>query len=218
MTAVDLCLPVDDLSLARRCAAGDPVAVRLITAANNQRLFRAAWSILKDRSEAEDAVQSAYLKAFSAIKGFEGRSSLSTWLTSIAVNEALTRVRSLKRTRSRLEAEGVTLMDNYRQPDAPDEVLARVQVRVLIERAIAALPAAFRTVLVLRDVEGMNVDETAETLGITPATVKTRLHRARRKLRETLAPEVRNVLVGAFPFAGPDCERMTKRLLDSMSG
>src|SRR6476469_10939524 len=90
-----------DLELASRIAARDAAAVRLVTGRNNQRLFRAAWSILKDRSEAEEAVQDGYLKAFNAIGTFAGKSSLSTWLTRIVVNEALSR-RSKAQRRSRL--------------------------------------------------------------------------------------------------------------------
>ena len=207
----------DDRTLAQRCAAGDAAAVRLITASNNQRLFRAAWSILKDRTEAEDAVQSAYLKAFASIDRFEARSSLSTWLTKITINEALARLRALKRRRSRLEAEGVTMIADYRPTDAPDEALAREQLRGLMERAIASLPDAFRTVFILRDVEGLSVDETSDALEIPPATVKSRLFRARRKLRLSLAPDVRHALAGSFPFAGVDCERVTSRLLSAMA-
>ena len=206
-----------DLALARRCAAGDPVAVRAVTAANNQRLFRAAWSILKNRSEAEDAVQSAYLKAFASIHLFEARSALSTWLTRIAINEALARSRAANQRRSRLEAEGVMMIDDYRTTDAPDVTLARDQLRGIMEHAIAALPETFRTVFVLRDVEGLSVEETSEALDIPGPTVKSRLFRARRKLRLSLAPEVRNVLVGTFPFAGVDCERMTDRLIDALA-
>src|SRR3954449_6459887 len=94
---------LDDMALARLIAIRDADAVRLITQRNNQRLFRAAWSILKNRADAEDAVQSAYLRAFAAIDGFEGRSSLSTWLTRIAINEALGRQRTARRRRKHFE-------------------------------------------------------------------------------------------------------------------
>ncbi|HXG80727.1 MAG TPA: RNA polymerase sigma factor [Sphingomicrobium sp.] len=212
-----------ELELARRCVARDPAALRELTAANNQRLFRAAWSILKDRQEAEEAVQSAYLKAIGAMGEFAGRSSLSTWLTRIVINEALGRMRAERRRRTALEAEGVAVLDQYREAlmsgseaAAPDAALARVQLRHLLERAIAGLPAVFRTVFVLREIEGLSVEEAAEALGIPPATVKTRLHRARKQLQQALAPEVRSALTGAFPFAGTDCERMTAKLLAAL--
>jgi RNA polymerase sigma-70 factor (ECF subfamily) len=176
-------------------------------------LFRAAWSILKDRSEAEDAVQSAYLNAFASIDRFEGRSSLATWLTRIVINEALSRSRALTQRRERLEAGGVTMIEDYRTIDAPDVALAREQLRQIVERAVADLPDLFRTVFVLRDVEGLSVDETSDVLAIPAPTVKSRLFRARRKLQLSLAPELRSALVGTFPFAGADCERLTGKVL-----
>ena len=210
-----------DDELARLVAARDPEAVRLVTMRNNQRLFRAAWSILKDRAEAEDAVQSAYLRAFAAIGGFEGRSSLSTWLTRIAINEALGRQRAARRRRARLDAESVVDLDEYREKLmrgstpalSPEGAAARGQLRRLLEEAIARLPDAFRLVFVLREIEGLSVEEAAETLGIPAATVKTRHLRARRRLQEALAPEVKSALTGAFPFAGADCAAMTERVL-----
>jgi RNA polymerase sigma-70 factor (ECF subfamily) len=212
-----------DVELARRCAAREPDAVRQLVTANNQRLYRTAWSILKDRSEAEDSVQAGYLKAFAAIDGYEGRSSLSTWLTRIVVNVALERLRTLRRRRANLEADGVALFDSYKEhlmrgsePTAPDAALAREQLRRLIEHAVAGLPDHFRAVFVLREIEGLSIDETAASLGLVPATVKTRLLRARRKLQVALAPEVHGVLVGAFPFAGAACEAMTSRIMESL--
>lgn len=209
-----------ELDLARRCAHRDEAALRQVITSNNQRLFRAAWSILGDRGEAEEAVQSAYLKAFEKIAEFAGRSSLSTWLTRIAINEALGRLRCAKRRRAALEAQGVTLIDSYREAfmrgsdtPSPDTTLAREQMKQLLERAIAALPDGFRAVFVLREVEGLSVEETSEALDLPPATVKTRFLRARRKLQESLAPEVRGTLDGVFPFAGADCAAMTERVL-----
>lgn len=215
----------DDLKLLRGFAARDPETVRLLTERHNQRLFRAAWSILKDRAQSEDAVQSGYLNAFAAIAGFDGRSSLSTWLTRIVINEALATQRKANRRRAHLDKAGVLAMDDYRdklmrgsQPAAPDAELAREQLRWLLEKAIAGLPDAFRTVFVLREVEALTVEETAEALGLPVNTVKTRLLRARRKLREALTPEVHGALLGTFPFAGADCEAMTQRVLDALSG
>jgi RNA polymerase sigma-70 factor (ECF subfamily) len=106
---------IDDAELARLCAGRNADAVRHVLACNNQRLFRAAWSILKDRAEAEEAVQAAYVSAFSSMDRFEGRSSLSTWLTRIVVNEALGRLRSERGRRARLEAECVLVLDSYRE-------------------------------------------------------------------------------------------------------
>jgi RNA polymerase sigma-70 factor, ECF subfamily len=213
----------DDVELACRIARSDPAAVRLMTERNNQRLFRAAWSILGDRSEAEDAVQSAYLHAFAAIDGFAGRSSLSTWLMRIVINEALGRARAARRRRARLDEDSITDLDDYRDrlmrgsiEQGAEAALARKQMRGVLESAIATLPRDFRLVFVMREVEGMSVDDVAQSLGVLPATVKTRLLRARRRLREALAPELHASLVGAFPFAGLDCAALTERVVTAL--
>ena len=214
---------VGDAELARLCAARDPAAIRHVIAANNQRLFRTAWSILKNRAEAEEAVQAAYLSAFANMGTFEGRSALSTWLTRIVVNEALGRRRAEQRRRQHLEEEGVAVMDAYREnlmrgsaAESPDAALAREQIRRRLEEAVAELPEVFRTVFVLREVEGLSSEETADALGVPVATVKTRLLRGRRRLRQMLAPEIGNVLSGAFPFAGADCAAMTERVMTAL--
>lgn len=211
---------MDDRTLAGRFAARDPDAVRVITGRNNQRMFRVAWSILKDRAEAEDAVQSAYLRAFSAIDGFKGEAALSTWLTRIVINEALGKLRTLRRRRTLIDGSSVVAIEEYRDKlmrgstqASPDQAIARAELRRMLERAIGDLPDIFRTAFVLREIEHLGVDEVAETLGIPAATVKTRCLRARRRLQKTLAPEIENVLAGTFAFAGADCARMTERVI-----
>lgn len=211
---------LDDADLAALCASRDPEAVRHVLTANNQRLFRAAWSILKDRAEAEEALQAAYVSAFSSIGSFEGRSSLTTWLTRIVINEALGRVRKERRRRAQLDAAGVPVLEAYREKlmagsetPAPDAAVAREQLRRILERAIAGLPEIFRTVFVLREIEGLSVEDTSEALGIPGSTVKTRLLRAKRRLQEALAPEVHEALTGTFPFAGADCAALTERVM-----
>ena len=134
---------MSDMELAGCCAAGDVDAVRQLVSANNQRLFRAAWSILENRQEAEDVLQSCYAKALAAIGSFEGRSSLSTWLTRIAINEALAHRRVQERRRRHLEREGVQMLETYRDQLAkgslapsPEAEAAREQLRSILERAI----------------------------------------------------------------------------------
>ena len=214
---------LSDHDLARRCAERDADAIRFVIAGNNQRLFRAAWSVLKNRSEAEEAVQAAYLSAFTSISGFEGRSTLSTWLTRIVINEALGRRRADERRRRVLEQEGVAVLDNYRDAlmrgsatEGPDVTIAREQIRKLLEQAVAALPESFRSVFVLRDIEGLTSEETSEILDVPVATVKTRLHRSRRRLQEMLAPELKAMLSGTFPFAGSDCAAMADKVLAAL--
>jgi RNA polymerase sigma-70 factor (ECF subfamily) len=211
----------DDMTLAERASHGDAAAARLVITRNNQRLFRAAWSILKNRAEAEEAVQDGYLKAFAAMTGFKGESSLSTWLTRIVINEALTRRRSAERRARQLKARGVAVIEDYgealmqgsRSGQDQDATVMRRQLAVMLERAIAGLPETFRTVLVLREIEGLSVEDTAEALQIPPETVKTRLFRARRRLRLALGPELGEALGQSFAFAGADCEALTRRVM-----
>ena len=211
---------LSDLEVAHRIANGDVDAIRWLTGNNNQRLYRAAWSILKNRAEAEDAVQDGYMKAFDAIETFVGRSSLSTWLTRIIINEALDRRRRAQRRSELLSQESVPVLEEYREKlmagsvaQSPERALMRRQIAKLLEAAIARLPDTFRVVFVLREVEGLSVEETAEALGIPEETVKTRLFRARRRLQKELDPELCNALSETFQFAGADCERITERVV-----
>ena len=222
-TAVDFA-SLGDFDLARLCAARNRGAIAHVIGANNQRMFRAAWSILRNRAESEECVQAAYLAAFGAIGTFEGRSALSTWLTRIVVNEALGRRRSEERRRRHLEQKGVAVLDDYREAlmrgsdsEMPDVAVAREQIRKLLEQAVAALPEAFRTVFVLREIEGLSSEDTAAILDVPVATVKTRLFRGRRRLQQMLAPELGSVLSGTFPFAGSDCAALTERVLKVMN-
>ena len=217
---------LDDEALAALIAGRDPGAVRLVTQRNNQRLFRAAWSILGNRAEAEDAVQSAYLRGFARIASFEGRSTLSTWLTRIVINEALGRARAARRRRAHVDDGSVAFLDDYREKlmrgsssgTAPDAEFARAQLRALLEQAIGALPSDFRLVFVMREIEGLSVEETAQSLGLVAATVKTRHLRARRRLQQALAPDVKSALAGAFPFAGADCAAITEAVVHGFCG
>ena len=210
-----------DLELAACIARSDPRAVRLVTTRNNQRLFRTAWSILRNRAEAEDAVQEGYVRAFVAAATFKGESSLSTWLTRIVINESLMRRRSSKRRTLALNSNSVLVMDEYREKlmgsperrSSPEAAIMRKQLAKLLEDAIARLPASFRVAFVLREIEGLSVEETAEALEIMPQTVKTRALRAKRRLQKMLDPELRSALGETFPFAGADCEALTSRVL-----
>lgn len=212
-----------DLDLAGRCAARDPVAVRYVITSNNQRLFRTAWSILGVKADAEDALQAAYLLAFAKISTFAGRSTLSTWLTRIVANEALGRRRSEQKRRQQLAQQGIAVIDSYREklmrgsdPELADATVARDQLRQLLEDAIAKLPDDFRSVFVLREIEGLSSAAVAEILALPEATVKTRLFRGRRLLQRALAPDVASALTGTFPFAGADCANLTEQVLLSL--
>jgi RNA polymerase sigma-70 factor (ECF subfamily) len=212
---------LSDIELARLVVLRDPIAIRTITRRNNQRLYRAAWSVVKNHAEAEEVVQDSYLKAFAGMSSFEGASSLSTWLTRIAINEALERKRTAERRERLLRERCITDIDEYRErlmagseaPQSPEAETMRTQIGKLLERAVANLPETLRPVFVLREIECLSVEETAEALQIPTGTVKTRLMRSRHRLRRELDPELREVLRGAFPFAGNDCEALTSRVL-----
>lgn len=206
------------VALARR---GEAVAFREIMRRNNRHLFRAARGVLGDDAEAEDVVQEAYVRAFGGLASFRGDATLSTWLTRIALNEALGR---LRRRRDTVELEAIEvaqegggariLMFPAAQAGGdPEGAAARREIRRLLEEAIDELPEAFRLVLVTRDVDGMSVGETAQILGIRPETVRTRLHRARRLLRAALDQRLGDTLREAFPFDGARCARMTEAVL-----
>ena len=217
---------LSDVELATLVAQRDPHAVRIITGRNNQRLFRAAWSVLRDRSEAEDAVQDAYLKGLAAMAKFAGTSSISTWLTRIVINEALEKKRTAERRRQLLAEQAVTSIADYRgrlmsgsdSSRSPEAETMRKQIAKLLEHAIANLPEPLRPVFVLREIEGLSVEETAEVLQIPTGTVKTRLLRSRRRLQRELDPEIREALHDTFPFAGRECDAMTERVLQKFLG
>jgi RNA polymerase sigma-70 factor (ECF subfamily) len=178
----------------------------------NGRLFRVARSILKDDAEAEDALQDAYLQAFRRFDDFRGDAALSTWLTRIVINQALMRARKLKRENV------VELLDVYndRTESASDSVM-RSEVRRLLERQIDQLPAAFRTVFILREVEELSVEETAECLSIPTATVRSRLFRARGLLRAALQRDLDRATVDVFGFDGGRCDRVVAAVLARLS-
>lgn len=210
---------MSDLELAHYASCREEMAVRIITERNNQRMFRAAWSVVRNHADAEDVVQDAYLKAFSSIGNFAGQSSLATWLTRIVINTALDRQRAANRRREELLEQDVAMLDQYKKRHAyqdgrsPEAELLRSELSGLLKVAISKLSDEFRPVFVLRDIEGMSVRETADALGINEATVKTRLLRARRKLRIVLEPEFKSVAEETLPFAGADCQAMTKHVL-----
>lgn len=210
-----------DAEIARRVAAGDEEAFRLLMKRHNQALYRTARAILKDDAEAEDAVQDAYVQAYRAIGRFRGDAKLSTWLVRITVNEAIARSRKRRRSaevirfdserESAIEARGVNMDEGL--GERPEQSAVRAETRRLLEKKIDELPDAFRTVFVLRAVEDMTSEETAHALGIPEATVRTRFFRARGLLREALAREIDFAIEDAFSFAGARCDRIVAGVL-----
>lgn len=206
-----------DTELVRRALARDETAVRAVMQANNRRLYRLARGVLRNDGEAEDVVQEAYVRAFTHLESFRGDSSLSTWLSRITMNEALGRLRRLRPTvdidslpQGALEAQ---IIQFPLAAADPEKSMAQREIQAVVEHAIDELPEAFRLVFITRVIEGMNVEETAEILGLKPETVKTRLHRARTMLRDNVERKIGPVVMEAFPFAGRRCERLTDAVL-----
>lgn len=195
-----------------RACLGDPDAVRALVQAHNRRLYRVARAVLDDDAEAEDAVQESWLRAFAALDGFRGGARLSTWLTRIALNEALDRLRRRRPTVAIDEAPASVVPFPAPAPADPEAAAARRQVRDAIEAAVGRLPRPFRLVFVLRDIEELSTAETADLLELAEATVKTRLHRARRQMRQHLDADIAAALSGTFPFAGRRCAAMADRV------
>lgn len=195
----------------------DEEAVRVLVRRYNRRLYRVARAVLGNDADAEDAVQEAQISAFAALDRFRGESSFSTWITRIAVNAALGRARRRRPTvtldEPRMSARVIAFPSTEFNPE---QVMAQSQVRVLLEEVVEELPASFRTVFVMRDVEGMSVEETAGFLGLKPATVKTRLHRARKLMRASLAERAAATLPDLFPFAGARCEKTADRVIAAL--
>jgi RNA polymerase sigma-70 factor (ECF subfamily) len=217
-------LALGERKLVERAKSGDTLAFRAIMERHNQRLYRVARVVMKNNTEAEDVVQETYLRAFSNLSKFRGDSSLATWLTRIALNEALGHKRKQRATVTLESVETVqeTSAQIIQFPAMnsetdPERSAAQHEIRQLLERAMDALPEAFRLVFVMRDVEEMSIEETASHLGIRPETVKTRLHRARRLLRQSLDGQLASTLKGAFPFAGARCARIIEAVLSRLT-
>ena len=211
---------LDDNALVALVRSGQRDAFRPIMQRCNQRLFRMARSVVGDDFEAEDVVQESYMRAYRKLDTFRGDSTLLTWLTSIVLNEARGRLRK-RHTMVGLEQIDAAPDDTHRVLQFPSKfgnedpaaAAARAQIRHLLERAIDELPPAFRTVYVMREIEECTVEETAEQLAILPATVKTRLHRARRLLRESLQGALAATATDVFPFMGQRCARVTEAVM-----
>ena len=204
---------LSDEEVVRRVLAGDGVVFEVLMRRYNQRLYRVARAILKDDGEAEDVMQQAYVEAYTHLAQFEGRAKFSTWLTKIAAYEALARLRRRARYTSAtgLSAEGEEedQMSRIKSegPD-PEQQASQGELRTLLESAIDALPTTYRSVVVLRDVEGMSTAETAECLSLREDAVKTRLHRARALLRQELYERAGVSAPTAFSFHLTRCNRV----------
>ena len=203
-----------DVEIVRRVVAGDTACFELLMRRHNQRVYRAIRAVLRrDDAEVEDAMQQTYLQAYDALAGFEGASSFGTWITRIALNVALGRVRQ----ESRFAAAEARMREDGGGFEAPDDGASRRESMQLPERAIDRLPEAYRVVFTLREVEQLSTAETAQALGTTDENVKVRLHRARLALRDLVAAEVGEAAPRAFAFLAPRCDRVVASVLGSLA-
>lgn len=195
-----------DSEVINRILGGDTALFELLMRRYNQRVYRSVRGIVRDEAEAEDVMQQAYVNAFGALRQFAGRSSFSTWLTRIAINEAFARMRP--------RPVHDTLMNDIESnaPD-PEQQAASAEIGRVMEAEIAALPETYRCVLMLREVEGLSTAETAEILDVGEDVVKTRLHRARGMLRDGLYRRAGMTFESLFPFGSARCDRVVANVL-----
>ena len=215
----------DDSRLVEQVRHGDDAAFAVLMRRHNRRLYRTARAILKDDAAAEDALQEAYVAAYRHLDRFRGDSGLATWLTRIVVNQALQALRRTRREQVVVlfddpaddpDAEAASLDFPSRTTGTPETAMLRAEMRRLIERKIDELPEVHRTVFVLREIEDMTVEETAGALAIPAATVRSRLFRAKARLRESLAQEMDIAIHDVFGFDGARCDRIVEAVLSRL--
>jgi len=204
--------------LAMRIAAGDRSAFEMLMRRYNRRLYRLARTSLHDDSEAKDALQDAYLRAYRSIGQFRGESALSTWLSRLVLNECNARRRRSSRREnivSIVSAEGnMEVCRRVVAPgESPDQRIARAQMRSVLERKVGELPEIFRLVFVMRSVEELSIQEIAGILSISEETVRSRYFRAKGMLRESLAKEIDLVEGDIFQFGGEHCDEVVAGVL-----
>jgi RNA polymerase sigma-70 factor, ECF subfamily len=215
--AVKLAQGLTDEEIVERVRAGEQHLFEVLMRRHNPQVYRAARSILHDDGEAEDVMQDAYVRAYEHLGEFEGRARFSTWVTRIAVHEALARARRSKRYDTFDAAQESPAM-----PPAPvatpEQETSDGEMRRLLEKAVSALPEEFRSVFVLRAVHGLNGAEVADCLGLEEATVKTRLFRARGRLRDLLEADGGSVLGSVYDFHLSRCDRVVARVFERIAG
>jgi RNA polymerase sigma-70 factor, ECF subfamily len=208
-----------DEEIIARVQAGERALYEIIMRRYNQRLYRVARAILHDDAEAEDVMQDAYVRAYTHLDQFAGRSAFSTWLTRIAVHEALTRLRSRNRHPQVdvTEYDGEISMKTSSNSLDPEQSASTGQLREFLEEAVLNLPESYRTVIMLRDIEELSTAETAEALDLTEDNVKVRLHRGHGMIRNWLFERIGSGAKEAFPFMGARCDRVVEKVFDRLT-
>ncbi len=199
----------------RRVRAGQTDLFEILMRRYNQRVYRLARAVLRSDAEAQDVAQEAWVRAYEHLDQFEGRAEFSTWLCRIAIHEAWARMRRSRRYETiepHPTGEDREMKEASVDPNPEGAAYGR-EVGLLVQEAVDALPEGYRTVFVLRQIEGLSTAETAECLELSEETVKTRLHRARSALRQQLLEKAGPGIRQAFPFLGPRCDRMVETVL-----
>ena len=199
-----------DEQIVAQVLEGQTALFEVLMRRHNERVYRAARAIIKDEREAEDVMQQAYVNAYAHLRQFDGRAKFSTWLTKIAVYEAIARARRQRRYQP-LDADDLTTLETFMPassaPDPERQAFAR-ELGALLEAAVDRLPDGSREAFMLREVEGLSTSETAEVLGVTDDVVKTRLSRARAALRRDLYERAGLAVSNAFSFHQRRCDRV----------
>jgi len=206
--------PLPDEQIIQRVLAGEKALYEVLMRRHNRKVYRAVRSILKDESAVEGVMQQAYVSAYLHLDQFRGEASVSTWLTRIAIHEAFARLRQSRRFAG---GEVQDLMVRLPSKDKnPEELASDHELGRVLQQAIDGLPQMYRTVFLMREVEGLGTNETAECLGLTAENVKVRLHRARSRLRYAIHQQVGTEIESAFPFHAPRCNRVVAAVLDAI--
>jgi len=209
-----------DDSLVERAREHDLAAFEALMRRHNRRLFRVTRGVLRDSDAAQDAVQEAYLRAFTRLDTYQPTGKFGAWLTRVALNEAL-----MMRRRSPAEMvsldevgeEAIAAEEIDSDTPSADQCVEAAHARALLEHAIDALPENFRMVFLMRAVEGLDVRETAESLGINPNTVRTRLFRAQRILRRDLSRRLHTESSEVFDFGAERCDAVVAAVLERLA-
>jgi len=203
-----------DAEVIQQVLEGNTALVELLMRRYNERVYRAARAIVRDEQEAEDVMQQAYVNAFTHLHQFNGSAQFSTWLTKIAINEALARVRRQGRYEAfDDELSNVEPFMSRNPSENPERLAFTSELRELLEWAIDTLPDGMREVFMLRDVEGLSTSEVAECLDVTEDVVKTRLSRGRAALRRAMLERTGATTPEAFRFYRPRCDRVVAHVL-----
>jgi RNA polymerase sigma-70 factor, ECF subfamily len=211
------CQTVPDLEVVDRVRAGETGLYELLMRRYNRRLYRTIRSVVTDETEAEDVLQESWVRAYEHLSQFSGQAHFATWVTRIAFYEALARNRKSKRW-TPLENQAGEIMPEANRTlttsATPETQAMQGQLGQMLQAAVDALPEAYRSVFVLREVEQLSTSETAECLGLSEEAVKTRLHRSRALLRRDLENRIGPAIAEAYAFLGVRCDRTVVRVLE----